>query len=103
MDWIIEKAMELGISSIQPLLTTLRCACRQNGQKKLSHWQGIIVAAAEQSGRNRLAHLSAPLDLENGWGNRIYINGSCFRRVPINRWPNGQNIAPTGGQLADRS
>jgi 16S rRNA (uracil1498-N3)-methyltransferase len=65
MDWIIEKAMELGISSIQPLASQ-RCVVRlsaERAEKKLSHWEGIIVAAAEQSGRNRLAHLSAPLDL----------------------------------------
>lgn len=65
MDWIIEKAMELGVSAIQPLASQ-RCVVRlsaERTEKKLSHWQGIIVAAAEQSGRNRLAHLSAPLDL----------------------------------------
>lgn len=65
MDWIIEKAMELGVSTIQPLASQ-RCVVRlsaERAEKKLGHWQGVIVAAAEQSGRNRLAHLSAPLDL----------------------------------------
>lgn len=70
MDWIIEKAMELGVSAIQPLASQ-RCVVRlsaERAEKKLSHWQGIIVAAAEQSGRNRLAHLSAPLDLSKWLG-----------------------------------
>jgi len=65
MDWIIEKAMELGVSTIQPLASQ-RCVVRlsaERAEKKLGHWQGVIIAAAEQSGRNRLAHLSAPLDL----------------------------------------
>ena len=68
MDWIIEKAMELGVTAIQPLAAQ-RCVVRLNqerAEKKQSHWQGIIHAAAEQSGRNRLAHL-APLSDFTSW------------------------------------
>lgn len=60
MDWIIEKAVELGVAAIQPL-SAQRCVTRLSGEraeKKLAHWQGIIVAACEQSGRNRLAQLA---------------------------------------------
>ncbi len=56
MDWIIEKAVELGAAAIQPLAAQ-RCVVRLSGRpgaKKAAHWQGVIVAAAEQSGRNRL-------------------------------------------------
>jgi 16S rRNA (uracil1498-N3)-methyltransferase len=62
MDWIIEKAVELGAVGIQPLAAQ-RCVVRlsaERAQKKMEHWQGIIVAASEQSGRNRLAHLGEP-------------------------------------------
>lgn len=62
MDWIIEKAIELGAAAIQPLAAQ-RCVVKlspERAEKKLSHWQGIIVAAAEQCGRNRLAHLANP-------------------------------------------
>lgn len=68
MDWIIEKAMELGVSAIQPLAAQ-RCVVKlsaERAEKKLSHWQGIIVAAAEQCGRNRLAHL-APVMNYHQW------------------------------------
>jgi 16S rRNA (uracil1498-N3)-methyltransferase len=68
MDWIIEKAVELGVTAIQPLAAQ-RCVVRlsaERAEKKLVHWQGIIVAAAEQSGRNRLAHLADPIDF-NAW------------------------------------
>lgn len=68
MDWIIEKAMELGVSAIQPLAAQ-RSVVRLNAEraeKKLAHWQAVISAAAEQCGRNRLALLAAPLDL-NKW------------------------------------
>jgi 16S rRNA (uracil1498-N3)-methyltransferase len=59
MDWIIEKAVELGVAAIVPLAAQ-RCVVRlssEREQKKREHWQGVIVAASEQSGRNRLARL----------------------------------------------
>jgi 16S rRNA (uracil1498-N3)-methyltransferase len=68
MDWIIEKAVELGATAIQPLAAQ-RCVVRlsaERAEKKMSHWQGIIVSASEQCGRNRLAHLAEPLDF-NQW------------------------------------
>lgn len=60
MDWIVEKAIELGATGIQPLAAQ-RCVVRlsaDRAEKKLAHWQGIIVSASEQSGRNRLAQLA---------------------------------------------
>ncbi len=68
MDWIIEKAVELGVHAIQPLASQ-RCVVRLSAEraaKKLQHWQGIVVAASEQSGRNRLATLTEPVDF-NQW------------------------------------
>ncbi|MES2151507.1 MAG: 16S rRNA (uracil(1498)-N(3))-methyltransferase [Pseudomonadota bacterium] len=68
MDWIVEKAVEMGVAMIQPLAAQ-RCVVRlaaERAEKKMQHWQGIIVAASEQCGRNRLAQL-APLDNFNGW------------------------------------
>ena len=64
MDWIIEKAIELGVAGIQPL-SSQRCVVRlsaERAEKKMAHWQGIIVSASEQSGRNRLARLAQPAD-----------------------------------------
>jgi 16S rRNA (uracil1498-N3)-methyltransferase len=68
MDEIIQKAVELGATAIQPLAAQ-RCVVRLSNEravKKLTHWQGIIVAAAEQSGRNRLPNLAEPVDF-NDW------------------------------------
>ncbi|MBC7610407.1 MAG: 16S rRNA (uracil(1498)-N(3))-methyltransferase [Polaromonas sp.] len=56
MDWLIEKATELGVASIQPLMTE-RSVLRVKGDradKKLAHWRGVAIAACEQCGRNRL-------------------------------------------------
>ena len=56
MDWLVEKATELGAASIQPLMSE-RSVLRlksERAEKKLIHWRGISVAACEQCGRNRL-------------------------------------------------
>lgn len=68
MDWIIEKAVELGAAGIVPL-TAQRCVVRlsvERAEKRAAHWQAVIVAASEQCGRNRLARL-APLVDFNSW------------------------------------
>ncbi|MGH8849246.1 MAG: 16S rRNA (uracil(1498)-N(3))-methyltransferase [Polaromonas sp.] len=56
MDWLVEKATELGAASIQPLMSE-RSVLRIKGEradKKLAHWRGVATAACEQCGRNRL-------------------------------------------------
>ncbi|MDE2427684.1 MAG: 16S rRNA (uracil(1498)-N(3))-methyltransferase [Burkholderiales bacterium] len=65
MDWIIEKAMELGAAGIQPLAAQ-RCVVRlssERAEKRIAHWEAVIIAAAEQCGRNRLAHLAPLMDI----------------------------------------
>ena len=56
MDWLVEKATELGVASIQPLITAhgvLRLSA-ERAEKKVAHWQAIAIAACEQCGRNRV-------------------------------------------------
>ncbi len=56
MDWLVEKATELGVASIQPLMTE-RSVLRLSGErasKKVAHWQSVAVAACEQCGGNRV-------------------------------------------------
>ena len=68
MDWIVEKAVELGVAAIVPLAAR-RSVVRLSGEraeKRHAHWQGVIVAASEQCGRNRLAQL-APLAGVEAW------------------------------------
>ena len=65
MDWLVEKATELGAASIQPLLTA-RSVLKLKGEradKKLAHWLGIAVAACEQCGRNRVPVIHEVLPL----------------------------------------
>jgi len=68
MDWIIEKAVELGVAAVQPLAAQ-RSVVRLSGEraeKRQAHWQGVIEAASEQCGRNRLARLH-PLQEVGRW------------------------------------
>lgn len=65
MDWLVEKATELGAASIQPLLGE-RGVLRPSGERaarKQAHWQAVAVAACEQCGRNRVPTVHAPLTL----------------------------------------
>lgn len=66
MDWIIEKAVELGVAAIQPLAAA-RSVVRLSGErleKRQAHWHGVIVAASEQCGRNQLAQLHPMADVQ---------------------------------------
>lgn len=56
MDTLVEKASELGVAAIQPLVcerSVLRLA-GERAEKKVAHWRGVAVAACEQSGRTRV-------------------------------------------------
>ena len=66
MEWVVQKAVELGVTTITPLLTA-HCAVRLDADrllKKHAQWQAIAIAACEQSGRNQLPiiHPASPLD-----------------------------------------
>lgn len=66
MDYAIQKAVELGVSTIQ-LLISERCEMRlkyDRDQKKLDHWQQVAIAACEQCGLNRVPQVLAPLSIE---------------------------------------
>jgi 16S rRNA (uracil1498-N3)-methyltransferase len=66
MDWLVEKATELGAASIQPLLAA-RSVLRLSGErahKRVAHWQAIAIAACEQSGRTAVPWLRPLLPLE---------------------------------------
>ena len=65
MDGLVEKATELGAAALQPLVCE-RSVLRLSGERaerKAAHWQGIAVAACEQSGRNRVPRVHQPLPL----------------------------------------
>jgi 16S rRNA (uracil1498-N3)-methyltransferase len=67
MDGLVEKATELGAAAIQPLMSE-RSVLRLNGeraQKKVSHWQGVAVAACEQSGRTQVPKIGDVMSMSD--------------------------------------
>jgi 16S rRNA (uracil1498-N3)-methyltransferase len=65
MDWLIEKAIELGASHIVPI-GTARAVVRLAGERaarRQAHWQALIAAACEQCGRNRVPQVEPPREL----------------------------------------
>lgn len=82
MDFIIQKAVELGVKKIIPLQTE-RCNLRLEPlreEKRLQHWRSIVMSACEQSGRNHLPDISAMMTLTN-WLPTIKAD-QCFVLTP---------------------
>lgn len=72
MDWIMQKATELGVAAITPLFTG-RTEVKLKGErldKKLQHWQQIMISACEQSGRSKVPELHIP-DSADTWMNKV--------------------------------
>ncbi len=63
MDWVVEKAVELGVARVQPIAAS-RSVTRldpERAVKRVAHWQAIAIAASEQCGRHRLMAVERPL------------------------------------------
>lgn len=68
MDALVEKATELGVHAIQPLMSE-RSVLRLNAEraeKKVAHWRGVAIAACEQSGRTQVPEI-APVQTLAAW------------------------------------
>jgi 16S rRNA (uracil1498-N3)-methyltransferase len=65
MDWVVEKAVELGVARVQPVAAS-RSVTKLDADraaKRVAHWQAIAVAASEQCGRNRVMTVDSPLSV----------------------------------------
>jgi 16S rRNA (uracil1498-N3)-methyltransferase len=65
MDFALQKAVELGVKEITPLVTQ-RCnvkLSKEREENRMAHWRGIIESACEQSGRNKIPLLHEPTEL----------------------------------------
>ena len=86
MDLVLQKATELGVSRIIPLIT-VRTEVKLDAERtarRLAHWQAVIAGACEQSGRTTLPTLEAPLRLAH-WA--AALNDDIGLRLVLN--PNG--------------
>ncbi|MBP6918235.1 MAG: 16S rRNA (uracil(1498)-N(3))-methyltransferase [Legionellaceae bacterium] len=67
MEWIIQKAVELGVASITPIVTD-RSVVRLDAnrlEKKQHQWQAISISACEQSGRNHIPTIHPTCSFEH--------------------------------------
>lgn len=67
MDLVIQKATELGVTRIVPLITS-RCVVQldaERGERRVEHWRAVAASACEQCGRNRLPEVCPPMQFES--------------------------------------
>jgi 16S rRNA (uracil1498-N3)-methyltransferase len=67
MDWIIQKAVELGAAWIQPIIcdrSVVRLSAERAARRE-AHWRRVAISACEQSGRNRIPEVRPTLAFQN--------------------------------------
>lgn len=65
MDYTLQKAVELGVTGIQPVITerTVLHLSGERAERRLAHWRGVVLSACEQSGRTRVPPVAPPCEL----------------------------------------
>jgi 16S rRNA (uracil1498-N3)-methyltransferase len=105
MDWILQKATELGVAGIVPVHAE-RGEVRLDGEraeKRVRHWRSVVVAACEQSGRARIPEVAAPRPLADALGNlprsRLLLDPEAMQSLPSTIGDNACALAigPEGG------
>ena len=79
MDFVVQKAVELGVARIQPLIAS-RSVVKLAGERaarRVEHWRQVAISACEQCGRNRLPVIAPILDLRQWLGQLAQDNGVC--------------------------
>ena len=73
MDWIVQKAVELGVSDIQPLITKQSVVrlTGERGERRVNHLQKVAISACEQCGRNRVPEVLPLTSLQTWLGTQI--------------------------------
>jgi 16S rRNA (uracil1498-N3)-methyltransferase len=111
MDFIVQKATEIGVARIVPVLSQRSVVHldREQSDSKIAHWRAVAVSACEQCGRNRLPQLDAPQALIKYLGEsqpravRLVLEPELSGRNPSLSLVEAAEIAigPEGGFAAD--
>lgn len=107
MELVMQKSVELGVTSITPLITE-RCAVKldkERMEKKLHQWQNIVIAACEQCGRNTVPVVHSPVYFEEyvqsvQAGLKLILHpdmSKTWRDYPVNQSDIALIIGPEGG------
>lgn len=99
MDWIVQKATELGVARIIPVVTArsvMRIDADGRGARKVAHWRAIAAAACEQCGRNRLPAIDAPIDLRAALAVAEASAGARLLLSPLGEDPLATAASSTG-------
>ena len=114
MDWVMQKATELGVTEIQPVQTQRSVAklAGERAKKRAEHWRNVSIAACEQCGRNVLPEIHAPQEL-GVWSATMRAASSKFILLPqasraLHDQPKPQGVitllvGPEGGFSADEA
>lgn len=97
MDWVVQKAVELGVRSVQPVAAE-RSVLRLDGERaerRVEHWQQVAVSAAEQSGRNVITCIEPILPLAR-WLGEAAAEHRCWILDPEAGVPLSKQGAPEG-------
>lgn len=91
MDWTLQKAVELGVSRVVPVLTE-RCNVNLAGDrsgKRLEHWRGVVRSACEQSGRTRVPVVEEARPLAQWWAADIAAHRWVLDPIAAGSFPAG--------------
>ena len=83
MDWILQKATELGVSQIVPLVTerTEVKLDEERAERRMAHWDSVIESACEQCGRTTLPALAPPQRIDR-WLTALDFDGVRLAMIP---------------------
>lgn len=97
MDWVIEKAVELGVHTVLPIAAqrSVTKLSPERAAKRLAHWQGIAIAASEQSGRSQLMQVAQPMSMTQALSQPI---GLHLLLLPVGGIPLSQFCKQTAPQ-----
>ena len=97
MDFVVQKATELGVKRITPVLTEFGVVKldTRRGAKRREHWQKVAASACEQSGRVRLPLIDAPIPLPHWFGEKPSAVDAQLILKPGAETTLGQIAAPT--------
>jgi len=98
MDFVVQKATELGVRRITPVLTEFSVVKLdlKRAKKRAQHWSNIVISACEQCGRNILPVIDAPQPLRNWFGENLTSADPRILLRPDANAPLGSISKPQG-------